>query len=132
MNNFSHHQQHGEPSTVTPAAAVDQQLRPDACAADPAIPNSAAPVPASVSASTSTSTIIAASSSASLLSQAQALPPPHALDGSQFHNVIDEQAWSELPPTPDEQRPHRIFHRADAADTAGSPNEEARISVGPV
>ncbi len=31
----------------------------------------------------------------------------HPLDGSQFHEVIDEQIWSELPPTPEEQQPRR-------------------------
>lgn len=42
---------------------------------------------------------------------------PHVgkpLDGSQYLNVIEEQIYSELPPTPQEQQPIRARH-ADAA-----------------
>lgn len=37
----------------------------------------------------------------------------HALDGSQYHNIIEEQAYSELPPTPEEQKPWRVFHQRE-------------------
>ncbi len=70
------------------------------------------------------------------------LPPAHAMDGSQFHNVIEEQVWSELPPTPEEQMPRRARHLATRDHNAAlSPErsadepthtEPAQISVGPV
>ena len=55
---------------------------------------------------------------------------PHAMDGSQFHNVIEEQTWSELPPTPEEQMPRRARHLDDAEEQAPHP-AQAQISVGP-
>ncbi len=61
---------------------------------------------------------------------------PHALDGSQFHNVIEEQSWSELPPTQEEQMPRRAYHLDQAQDAQAnreqsSAHEPAQISVGP-
>ena len=34
------------------------------------------------------------------------------LDGSQYRNVIEEQVYAELPPTPQEQMPVRARHAA--------------------
>lgn len=54
----------------------------------------------------------------------------HSLDGSQFHNVIDEQVYAEQPPTPEEQRPRRVHHVPDPAEQGPHPDDPA-ISVGP-
>lgn len=56
--------------------------------------------------------------------------PPHPLDGSQYHNVIEEQAYSELPPTPEEQQPRRARHLAEPEPIQPHPDDPA-ISVGP-
>ena len=57
--------------------------------------------------------------------------PAHAMDGSQFHNVIEEQSWSDLPPTREEQMPRRARH-LDEVDREQTPHHEpAQISVGP-
>lgn len=56
---------------------------------------------------------------------------PHALDGSQYLNIIEEQAYSEQPPTPEEQKPWRIFHQHDRPDEAPTTHEAPTISVGP-
>lgn len=61
---------------------------------------------------------------------ALAVPPlVHPLDGSQFHNVIDEQVYAELPPTAEEQRPLRL--RPQPASQAPSRPDDPAISVGP-
>ncbi len=54
---------------------------------------------------------------------------PHPLDGSQFHNVIEEQIYAELPPTPEEQQPRRARHLPDPAEQGPHPDDPA-ISVG--
>lgn len=54
---------------------------------------------------------------------------PHPLDGSQFHNVIEEQAWSEVPPTPEEQEPRRSRHLPDPEVARQHPDDPS-ISVG--
>jgi hypothetical protein len=59
----------------------------------------------------------------------------HALDGSQYLGIIEEQTYSEQPPTPEEQKPWRIFHQhqgsgSGAGDKSG-PHEASEISVGP-
>lgn len=54
---------------------------------------------------------------------------PHPVDGSQFHNVIDEQIWSEQPPTPEEQEPRRVRHLPDP-ETAKPHPDDPSISVG--
>ncbi len=59
-------------------------------------------------------------------------PRAHAMDGSQFHNVIEEQSWSELPPTQEEQMPRRARHLDDADREQTSHPVQAQISVGPV
>ena len=56
---------------------------------------------------------------------------PHPMDGSQFHNVIEEQTWSDLPPTPEEQLPRRARHLVDAESEQTPHPEQAQISVGP-
>ncbi|MCM0044130.1 MAG: hypothetical protein NBV65_05805 [Burkholderiaceae bacterium] len=56
--------------------------------------------------------------------------PPHPLDGSQYHNVIEEQAYAELPPTPEEQMPRRARQLADPDPVQPHPDDPA-ISVGP-
>lgn len=56
---------------------------------------------------------------------------PHPMDGSQFHNVIEEQTWSDLPPTPEEQMPRRARHLDDAESDQAPHPEQAQISVGP-
>ena len=57
----------------------------------------------------------------------------HALDGSQYHNIIEEQVYAEQPPTAEEQKPWRVFHQHETQDTRtgdqGSPDAPA-ISVG--
>lgn len=58
------------------------------------------------------------------------LVPAHPLDGSQYHNVIEEQAYSELPPTPEEQMPRRVHLLADPPPVQPHPDDPA-ISVGP-
>ena len=35
----------------------------------------------------------------------------HALDGSQYLGIIEEQIYAEQRPTPEEQKPWRIFHQ---------------------
>jgi hypothetical protein len=52
----------------------------------------------------------------------------HPLDGSQFHNVIEEQVYSELPPTPEEQIPHRAGHLPEPDP---SPPDKPTLSIGP-
>lgn len=54
----------------------------------------------------------------------------HPLDGSQFHNVIEEQVYSELPPTAEEQMPRRVRQLTDPEPLPPPPDEPA-ISVGP-
>lgn len=58
-------------------------------------------------------------------------PPaaPHPLDGSHFHNVIEEQVYSELPPTPEEQMPRRSRHLPDPQGRQPHRDDPA-ISVG--
>ncbi len=58
-------------------------------------------------------------------------PPaaPHPLDGSHFHNVIEEQVYSELPPTPEEQMPRRARHLPEPEGQHRHPDDPA-ISVG--
>ena len=57
----------------------------------------------------------------------------HALDGSQYHNIIEEQVYAEQPPTAEEQKPWRVFHQHETQDSKtgdqGSPEAPA-ISVG--
>jgi hypothetical protein len=68
---------------------------------------------------------------ASVFGNSGASQPAHAMDGSQFHNVIEEQTWAELPPTREEQMPRRARH-LDEGESAQSPHQEqAQISVGP-
>lgn len=55
--------------------------------------------------------------------------PPHPLDGSHFHNVIEEQVYSELPPTPEEQQPRRVRHVPEPEGQRTHPDDPA-ISVG--
>jgi len=56
--------------------------------------------------------------------------PPHALDGSQYHNIIEEQVYAEQRPTAEEQKPWRIFHpQTDKPDETRP--DEPTISVGP-
>ncbi len=59
------------------------------------------------------------------------MPRAHAMDGSQFHNVIEEQTWSDLPPTQEEQMPRRARHLDDADREQASHPEQVQISVGP-
>ncbi len=54
---------------------------------------------------------------------------PHPLDGSQFHNVVEEQEYSERPPTPEEQAPRRARHLAPPPAVEPHPDDPA-ISVG--
>ncbi len=54
---------------------------------------------------------------------------PHPLDGSHFHNVIEEQVYSELPPTPEEQQPRRVRHLPEPEGQQPHPDDPA-ISVG--
>lgn len=56
--------------------------------------------------------------------------PPHPLDGSQYHNVIEEQLYAELPPTQEEQQPRRARHLAEPEPIQPHPDDPA-ISVGP-
>jgi hypothetical protein len=56
---------------------------------------------------------------------------PHPLDGSQFHAVIDEQVWSELRPTQEEQRPRRAHQLPAPAALSPHPDDPA-ISVGEI
>lgn len=55
---------------------------------------------------------------------------PHPLDGSQFHNVVEEQAYAELPPTREEQAPRRARHRPEPETVQPHPDDPS-ISVGP-
>ena len=54
----------------------------------------------------------------------------HAVDGSQYHSVIEEQIYAEQSPTAEEQKPWRIFH-PDAGKRAETPADVAAMSVGP-
>ncbi len=54
---------------------------------------------------------------------------PHPLDGSQYHNVIEEQEWSEQPPSPEEQAPRRARHLPEPASPPPHPDDPA-ISIG--
>ncbi len=58
-------------------------------------------------------------------------PRVHAMDGSQFHNVIEEQTWSDLPPTQEEQMPRRARHLDDADGEQAPHHDQVQISVGP-
>ena len=70
-------------------------------------------------------------SRASVFTPSEASQPVHAMDGSQFHGVIEEQTWSDLPPTREEQMPWRA-HQIDAVKSDPStPHEPGQISVGP-
>ena len=54
---------------------------------------------------------------------------PHPRDGSRFHTVIDEQAWSEQAPTAEEQAPRRV--RGLPEPEAAKPHpDEPSISLG--
>jgi hypothetical protein len=55
--------------------------------------------------------------------------PSHPLDGSQYHNVIEEQVYAELPPTAEEQMPRRARHLAEPDPVQHHPDDPA-ISVG--
>lgn len=55
--------------------------------------------------------------------------PSHPLDGSQFHNVVDEQRWAELPPTPEEQAPRRV-RRLPEPDALIPHPDDPGISIG--
>jgi len=55
---------------------------------------------------------------------------PHALDGSQYHNIIEEQVYAEQRPSPQEQRPWRIFHPTQTEPPTPEPDKPS-ISVGP-
>jgi hypothetical protein len=46
----------------------------------------------------------------SLISNDQSAYKSKPLDGSQYHNVIEEQVYSELPPSQEEQQPVRARH----------------------
>ncbi len=59
------------------------------------------------------------------------IPRAHAMDGSQFHNVIEEQTWSDLPPTQEEQMPRRARHLGEAGHEQTPHPEQVQISVGP-
>ncbi len=58
-----------------------------------------------------------------------AKPSPHPLDGSQYHNIIEEQEYSERRPTPEEQKPWRISHPGQEQPSSHVPAEPS-ISVG--
>lgn len=70
-------------------------------------------------------------SAESVFGTSAASKPAHAMDGSQFHNVIEEQSWSDLPPTREEQMPRRARHLDEADEKASQPHEQVQISVGP-
>ncbi len=55
---------------------------------------------------------------------------PHPLDGSQYHNIIEEQEYAERRPTPDEQAPWRIAHPLEDPTAPHTPPAPT-ISVGP-
>jgi hypothetical protein len=59
---------------------------------------------------------------------------PHVgkpLDGSQYRNIIEEQIYSELPPTTEEQEPLLARHLAENKDPAQKqPVQGASLSVG--
>lgn len=63
--------------------------------------------------------------------QAPPLPSasPHPLDGSQYHNVIEEQVYAEQPPSAEEQKPWRISHPEPVPSDKAS-HEAPSISVG--
>ena len=54
---------------------------------------------------------------------------PHPLDGSQYHNVIEEQEYAERRPTPEEQRPWRISH-PDQEQPSSHVRPDPSISIG--
>ncbi len=54
---------------------------------------------------------------------------PHALDGSQYHSIIEEQVYAEQPPTAEEQKPWRIFH-PETEQPAETAVDKPTISVG--
>lgn len=54
----------------------------------------------------------------------------HPLDGSQFHTVVEEQVYAELPPTLEEQAPRRSRQLPEPNSTRPHPDDPA-ISVGP-
>ncbi len=64
-----------------------------------------------------------------LLSPRGSAVSPHPVDGSQFHNVIEEQVYSELPPTLEEQMPRRARHLSEPEGQQVHPDGPA-ISVG--
>ncbi len=70
-------------------------------------------------------------SAASVFPQSEASKPVHAMDGSQFHNVIEEQTWSDLPPTREEQLPRRARHLDETGEDPQPHHEPVQISVGP-
>ena len=59
---------------------------------------------------------------------------PHVgkpLDGSQYRNIIEEQIYSELPPTPEEQQPLHARHLAQNKKSEQKPPaHDAPLSVG--
>jgi hypothetical protein len=61
--------------------------------------------------------------------ESTAQPLVHPLDGSQFHNVIDEQAYAERPPTAEEQRP--LSQRSQTPSQPLPRPDDPAISVGP-
>lgn len=54
---------------------------------------------------------------------------PHPVDGSQYHGVIEEQAWSEQPPSAEEQAPRRVRHLPEPAALPPHPDDPS-ISIG--
>ena len=54
---------------------------------------------------------------------------PHALDGSQYHSIIEEQVYADQPPTLEEQKPWRIFHPDTEKPVEAAPDKPT-ISVG--
>lgn len=60
---------------------------------------------------------------------------PHVgkpLDGSQFLNVIEEQIYSELRPTPQEQRPIMARHCADfIKEKSDRQKHDSQCALGP-
>lgn len=59
---------------------------------------------------------------------------PHVgkpLDGSQYRNIIEEQIYSELPPTAEEQQPLHARHLAEnKIAEKNSQAHDAQLSVG--
>ena len=52
---------------------------------------------------------------------------PHALDGSHYHSIIEEQVYADQPPTPEEQKP---FHPETEEKPAEAAPDKPTISVG--